>query len=610
MALINIGDVVRFFNDNGDREYVTVIDTGVVGGLGEVTVTPNLTFTPLAQRPYRVVSNINLVKANSNQSRFSSGYDNVCEYEVSFKESAKLKFGRRVTPEVGTQIQNTIVVTYIPLDKTGGNYYNPNELTRYGLRSFTDEIEFPLTREQIDMILRIIMNPAPKETFILKSYRRTPCQVGWIVNFNVPYFMEGSFITTAVTHYLIKNKINESYRIEQDIEFSNYRYELSDLLNTFKNKYQSLKSTTDEQNKIILSDCLTFISGKDTTEIEALIPSTPTANTATNITNSSFTANWSASTGAVGYFITYDGVDIDVGNVLYFDFIEVTGLTHTYSVKAYNSKGISSSSLTIDVTLTKTYELITSANTVLNINFNTVSKNDWDDTTSNNNDVITLGAGSTVSDTDNLPTQNYHALFSGTNTGYCSIYDSSSYSLSGSDFTIEAIVRWRSFNGSFNGLCTKGYPGGLYKTGEWDIGYQDTDGFFPKGLMFDMHDGATSRLFTHVAEELDLNSLYYLVITWKQSTKTLKHYINKVNKPYTIRTENVPGMTEITPITSFRTMTNPTGSPSVGQHIELLLGCATWDIINGFSNMDMYLFAIHKEEITQEQITTNYYNFF
>ncbi|MGA9996322.1 MAG: NF038122 family metalloprotease [Pyrinomonadaceae bacterium] len=93
-------------------------------------------------------------------------------------------------------------------------------------------------------------------------------------------------------------------------------------------------------------------------------PPAPTANAATNVTGSSFTANWSSSSGATGYrldvstnssFSSYVSgyQDLDVGNVLS---RSVTGLsagtTYYYRVRAYNSGGTSGNSNTISLTTT------------------------------------------------------------------------------------------------------------------------------------------------------------------------------------------------------------------------------------------------------------------
>lgn len=91
-------------------------------------------------------------------------------------------------------------------------------------------------------------------------------------------------------------------------------------------------------------------------------PPIPTATPATNVTSSSFTANWGSSSGATGYrldvstsssFVSFVSgyQNLDVGNVLN---RSVTGLsaatTYFYRVRAYNGGGTSGDSNIINVT--------------------------------------------------------------------------------------------------------------------------------------------------------------------------------------------------------------------------------------------------------------------
>src|SRR5262249_45543651 len=96
------------------------------------------------------------------------------------------------------------------------------------------------------------------------------------------------------------------------------------------------------------------------------VPAAPTANSASNVTSTSFTANWSSSAGANGYRLDVSTSssfasfvsgyqDLDVGNVLS---KSVTGLnsntTYYYRIRAYNVGGTSGNSNTITVTTSST----------------------------------------------------------------------------------------------------------------------------------------------------------------------------------------------------------------------------------------------------------------
>jgi len=94
---------------------------------------------------------------------------------------------------------------------------------------------------------------------------------------------------------------------------------------------------------------------------------TPVTTSASNITSSSFTANWGGVVGATGYKLYLDGsaTPIILGNVITYDFGGLSsGTTHTYSVKATNAGGDSSISNTTSVTLSLSAPVATSATNI------------------------------------------------------------------------------------------------------------------------------------------------------------------------------------------------------------------------------------------------------
>jgi phosphodiesterase/alkaline phosphatase D-like protein len=116
-------------------------------------------------------------------------------------------------------------------------------------------------------------------------------------------------------------------------------------------------------------------------------PSIPTATAATSITNSGFTANWNAASGATGYrldvstsstFASYVSgyQNLDVGSVTIWSVTGLAGNTiHYYRVRAYNSGGTSGNSGTITATTLPNPPPAPTANAATSVTANSFSAN-------------------------------------------------------------------------------------------------------------------------------------------------------------------------------------------------------------------------------------------
>jgi len=116
-----------------------------------------------------------------------------------------------------------------------------------------------------------------------------------------------------------------------------------------------------------------------TVNLNPAVPAIPTTLAATNIGQTSFTANWNPVTNASSYKLKIDnGAFTDVGNVTTYDISSLTaGTTHNYYVEASNISGTSTSSTAQAVTLLPASPLATNAtnitSTSFTANWNTVS---------------------------------------------------------------------------------------------------------------------------------------------------------------------------------------------------------------------------------------------
>jgi len=164
-----------------------------------------------------------------------------------------------------------------------------------------------------------------------------------------------SFKTQALTESYLKKKIekwatdNNQKKMEREIEYAKYKHP-----NILKNIMWA------NHNLYVSADNMTAVSVKRTNdssfnsymiELSGIPSSSSTATSPTNITSTSFIANWGAVTGATGYKLYVNGVETVLGNVTS---CNLTGLTantgYSYYVKATNSNGVGASSNTVSLT--------------------------------------------------------------------------------------------------------------------------------------------------------------------------------------------------------------------------------------------------------------------
>jgi phosphodiesterase/alkaline phosphatase D-like protein len=154
------------------------------------------------------------------------------------------------------------------------------------------------------------------------------------------------------------------YRLDVAVDsaFTNYVYEDVSVGNVTSFPVTGLSPSTIYYYRVrAYNGCATSLnsSSKNVTTLTCT-PATPSAQSATNVTSSSFTANWRSVAGATDYrldvaidlsFTNYVYQDVSVGNVISFP---VTGLSpstiYYYRVRAYNGCATSANSSVKSVT--------------------------------------------------------------------------------------------------------------------------------------------------------------------------------------------------------------------------------------------------------------------
>jgi len=169
----------------------------------------------------------------------------------------------------------------------------------------------------------------------------------------------GQFNTKALTVSYLKKKLDKwktdgnGKKMLRELEYAKFKHidVLEQVINSEADSYsyyKGLKSfievTSKEGNDAAFKSFIISLSPD---------PSVSTPLEATNVTTTSFTANWNIVTNADGYMLIVDnGTPIDVGNVTSKNITGlVAGSSHSYVVKSLNEGGISESSSPVNVTL-------------------------------------------------------------------------------------------------------------------------------------------------------------------------------------------------------------------------------------------------------------------
>jgi len=187
----------------------------------------------------------------------------------------------------------------------------------------------------------------------------------------------GQFNTKALTVSYLKKKLdkwkkdNNGKKMLRELEYAKFKHinVLEQVINSQPDSYayyEGLKSfievTAKEGNDAAFKSFIVSLSPD---------PSSVTSLDASNITTTSFTANWSTVTNANGYMLIVDnGTPIDVGNVTS---KSITGLSagssHSYVVKSVNEGGISEASSPVNVTLVPSSPVASDATSLAQTSF-------------------------------------------------------------------------------------------------------------------------------------------------------------------------------------------------------------------------------------------------
>lgn len=287
-------------------------------------------------------------------------------------EDATILFTSRDAPD--KQI-GQVVCYYNAIEDYTPEFIFEDSILKYNLYFYTETIDYPLTKEQIDSIIteyhKFIV---PLKTITLVTYRPSIPKEGWVIPVNVTNITDGIelFTISGVSYKWVHpfGDIANEPLLEITVTLSSYINNLADILARFKRKSDVDKAKLAQNLTVITTIPLTLSA----TYVEGYIStlSRPVLSAATDVTETEFTINWGTVTGATDYYVIVsknadlssplsDYNNIRMGGVFSTSAIisgtEVTppGTKFYYAIQAKNSSETSEYSLIANVTTNVTF---------------------------------------------------------------------------------------------------------------------------------------------------------------------------------------------------------------------------------------------------------------
>jgi len=172
-----------------------------------------------------------------------------CVYDATLdnRQTATVKFMKYNLPKS----TDTVIIYGHRLEKHNRTEILPESVARYGLRLFEKELDFPITKKQLQQIMDVLeVRAEPKVTVTFTTQRPYILKPGAYIPIQVTNMANNNFYVNSVDNTYINSQGQRgTHLIAQRVECTNYRDELEDLLNRLRTAYK-LKKATQEENLI------------------------------------------------------------------------------------------------------------------------------------------------------------------------------------------------------------------------------------------------------------------------------------------------------------------------------------------------------------------------